>query len=249
MSPKEALIAARDVLAKYTFAALPYAPATIRFFDAIARAMLVIDKSNNYQYNMLMNDVFINRGILRLPVRPMVSINWEEYKTVLTSTDEVFDDPQVKAVRSKNTEFLSLPSYMMNVEAPGDSYSEFDNFGDCVNVVTASAEELIEHAHNCVEFLKRNDLIRPDKVAPFELDQDGNLVRSNFSCGCAISTCNCPYFACGCINNAYVFGQPEFGKSWKQNNNNGCGCNTACKRCSCSSTASENVVVSSRNTR
>ena len=71
-SPKEALISAVDTVATYTFRCLTIAPSTVRFFDAVAKAMLVVDKANNYKYNELMNRVFIERQILRAPYKPMV---------------------------------------------------------------------------------------------------------------------------------------------------------------------------------
>ncbi len=247
---RDALIAARDTLARYTFGALPYAPATIRFYDAMARAMLVVDKANNYKYNQMMNDVFIARGILRQAVRPMVAMNWEFFKDMLEETDVVFDDPEVKTVRNSHIEVLALPHFMMNVEAPGDASYEFDSKGECVDVRTASGAELIEHAHECVDFLKKNDMIRPDKLSPFELDGEGNLLRSHFACGCsssASSSCGsvCP---CGCNRNCKNPQAPEYGKCWKPENNSGCGCNS--KPSDCETVASTTqTIVTARNTR
>jgi len=223
MEPKKALIKARDIMTLYTYRCLRMAPATIRFYDAIAKAMLAVDKANKYAYNNLMNQVFVRRRILRKPVKPMTSMKWEMYKTILDSSDEIFEDKVVTAVRSKKIESLSLPHFMMNVESPGDAYYEFDEKGKCTDVITSSGEELIDHANFCVEFLKEKDMIRPDKQAPFEMDDEGNLLRSHVCAGVG-----------GCFNNNGTNPtQPEFNKIFKPKNNAGCGCNLTEKVSEC----------------
>lgn len=219
-SPKDALKTAKEVMGNYTYQALPIAPATVRFYDAVARAMLVIDKANNSPFNKIMNDVFVARGILKTPVMPMTNLNFSAF--TVNSKDEVLNHKFGVAVRNKGTTLLHLPFHLMNVEVPGDSYYEFDGNGDCVNIIAVSGEELIEHAHACVEFLKERDWIRPDKMTPFELDSDGNLIRSHFAC-CGSS---------GGFNNAERPGEPEFCKPWKPANNAGCSC--LCASCQAS---------------
>lgn len=211
MTPKEALVKARDVMTQYSFRSLRLAPATIRFYDAMAKAMLAIDKTNGYAYNKIMNQVFLKRRILRKAVKPMVALDWEVYKASVNGSEEVIEKKDaVAAVRSKKIECLPLPEYMVNVETPADSYYEFDKKGKCVDIITNSAEELIDHATFCVGYLKTHDMIRPDKQAPFEIDKDGNLVRSHFA---------------ACFNtNGTNPRQPEFNKFFKPENNSGCGC-------------------------
>jgi hypothetical protein len=220
MPPTDALIAARDIMATYTFQALPTAPATIRFYNAVARSMLVVDKANGYKYNKLMNDVFVARKILRMPVRPMVAMNWSMFATSeVTPSDEVFESPNVVVVRNKDITNIPLPCFMLNAEVPNDTYYEFDDVGNCVDMICASGEETVEHAHACVESLYAKGMIRQDKMTPFEIDTEGNLVRTHFACGGSTNEGGC------CFNNATKPGQPEFGKPWKPENNSGCGCN------------------------
>jgi hypothetical protein len=233
--PKKALEMAHETMAKYIFGALPYAPATIKFYNAVARAMLVVDKANGYKYNKLMNDVFISRGILRNVVRPMVSMNWEFFRDMVEPSDQVLNNSAVIAVRNAKVETLALPDFMMNVEAPADNYYEFDGTGECVNVVASSGEEMIDHARECVDFLKKQDMIRPDALSPFELDNEGNLRRNHFACGCGNTT------PCGCNRNCEDPQAPEYGKCWKSQNNSGCGCNA--KKSDCETTASTTQVV------
>jgi len=207
---KTSLKLARDILASYTFNAIQNAPATIRFYDGFAKAMLVQDKLAGYPYNQVMNDVFIRRGILRQAVRPMVSLDWMAFKMMVEPQDQVIDDPALAVVRSKNIEQLTLPDFMVNVEVPNDSYYEFDNSGNCVESITTSAGELIDHARDCVDFLNEKGLIRADKLTPFEITTEGNLVRSHFA-GCFLNNCTNP-------------NQIEYLKCWKPENNAGCSC-------------------------
>lgn len=217
MAPKDALIKARDTLAGYTYGALPIAPATIRFYDAMAKAMLVMDKANNYEFNTLMNQCFIARGILRMVVRPMVSMDWLDFKMMADpETDEVMEHSHTSVLRTRNSQTLTLPEHMVNVETPADVYYEFNGTGECVDVITASTSELLDHAYFCVDFLKANNMIRPDISTPFEITHDGNLVRNHYACGGSGG---------GCFDNATNPNEPEYGKGYKMKNNRGCGCN------------------------
>lgn len=245
---KAALIAARDILCKYTYRSIRITPATIRFYDAFAKSMLFRDKENNYMYNKLMNQVFITRGILRAPVKPMIALSLSMIEPEITLSDHYVEKRAVGTmVRTKNNQLLPLPFYMLNVEIPGDSCFEFDHNGVCVHTIGSSQEELIEHAHVCVDFLNNAGLIRPDRHTPFEIDHDGNLIRSHFSCGCGSGNTNCNgNSGCGCVDNCHRPGQPEFGKCWKPENNAGCGCN---ETRSCVTTTIEPTVVVQKNVR
>lgn len=224
---KTALIKARDVLTSYTYNAIPNTPATIRFYDGFAKAMLVQDKLNDYKYNQLMNDVFIKRGILRQSVRPLTTMNLADFKSMVGPDDEVKEHSEVSTIINKNIELLTLPNYMVNVDAPSDTYYEFDSNGECVETVGFSTMELIDHANSCVAFLQEKGMIRPDKSTPFEIDAQGNLIRSHFS-GCFINNCLNP-------------GQPEFNKCWKSENNAGCGCGNKPKKPTCSPTGQTTI--------
>jgi hypothetical protein len=230
---REALVAARDTLSRYTYQSLRMAANTVRFYDAVARAMLIVDKANNYAFNGIMNQAFIARGILREAIRPMVAMDWLAFQSMVEPADEVMEDPAVVAVRNKNVQLLTLPTYLLNVEAPGDTYYEFNGTGECVNIITTSAEEVIEHAHQCVDFLTEKGLIRSDKQTPFEIDEESNLVRSHFAC-----------FNDNCKNPQ----APEYGKCWKPENNAGCGCNSRSGTIQQQQTSTQTVVVQ-RNVR
>jgi hypothetical protein len=232
MDTRTALVNARDVLTSYTYNAIPNAPATIRFYDGFAKAMLVQDKLNGYKFNQLMNNIFIGRKILSEPVKPMVNLTLDMMKMMSEPADEILEHPNVSVVRTKNISSLTLPDFMVNVEAPNDTYYEFDADGNCVDNIDVSPVELIDHARECVAFLQEKGMIRSDSSTPFEITNDGNLIRSHFS-GCFLNNCTNPT-------------QPEFLKCWKPENNSGCGCGSK-KKSVCSKKAP--VIITSANTR
>lgn len=231
---KTSIINARDVLTSYTYNAIPNAPASIRFFNSFAKAMLVQDKMNGYKYNQIMNAAFMRRNILQQAIRPMAGINWEDFKLMLEPTDEVIEHPEVAVVRSKNITQLTLPDFMVNVEAPNDTYYEFNQQGECVDATVTSPTELVDHARDCVDFLKEKGFIRSDKMTPFEINQEGNLVRSHFA-GCYTNNCTNP-------------NQIEYLKCWKPENNSGCGCGGK-KKPPCNGLQKGPMVIVQSNTR
>lgn len=225
LKPKEALIAARDILSSYTYKALLIVPNTIKFYDAMAKAMLIIDKNNKYKFNKVMNDVFIKRQILKENIKPMVSLNFDSLKEYLKEKESdtvVYNKKEIKGILSREDKILSLPSHLINVTIGLDTMYEFNGMGMCTNIVTDSIDETIEHAKECVTYLEENNLIRNDQFAPFEINDSGELTRRHFACGC-------------CNNNATNPQEPEYGKGYKPQNNAGCGCGGS-KTPSCIST-------------
>jgi hypothetical protein len=231
---KTSIINARDVLTSYTYNAIPNAPASIRFYNSFAKAMLVQDKINGYKYNKIMNNVFIKRNILRQNVRPMAAMNLADFKLMLDPADEIIEHPEVAVVISKNIMALTLPDLMINVDAPNDTYYELDQTGECVDVTVASPSELVDHARDCVDFLNEKGLIRADKMTPFEIDSEGCLIRSHFA-GCFTNNCTNP-------------NSIEYLKCWKPENNSGCSCGGK-KKPPCGGLNKGPIVVVQTNTR
>ncbi len=79
-------------------------------------------------------------------------------------------------------------------------------------------------------FLQDKGLIRSDILAPFEITNEGNLVRTHFTCF---------------LNNGTNPTQPEYLKVWKPENNSGCGCSS--KKPTCSNSAPN--IITQANTR
>lgn len=235
LDPKSALIKARDVMTDYTFNAIPNAPATIRFYDAFAKSMLVQDKMNGSRYNQLMNDVFIRRNILRESVRPAAMMNFASFRAMVGPTDEVTEHPEVSTVISKNIESLTLSNFMFNVDTPNDTYYEFDANGECVSTIGFSKMELMDHANSCVDFLKEKNMIRPDKSFPDELDAHGHVISKPFEITDQGYLTRIHFYGCF-INNCLNPNQPEFNRCWKSANNAGCGCGNKNVKPTCSPT-------------
>lgn len=215
LTPKEALIKARDTLSAYTYKAVTIVPNTIRFYDAMAKAILMIDKANEYKFNTLINECFIKRNILKENMKPLLALDFENLKLFTNEGDIVYNTNESKGIVNKGTTSMSLPTHMVNIDIPSDVMYEFDNNGNCVNVIVSSVDEIFNHAEECVDFLKKNDMIRHDELTPFEITPEGNLIRSHFACGCCTFNDNCKN-----LRNI----QPEFQKCYKPENNTGCGC-------------------------
>lgn len=183
LGQKNALIYARDYMSTCIYGALPLAPANVRFFNSVAKSMILMDKNLGGRWNNIINKCFISRNILRFSVKPMVAFSFEEYKNWAEETDEIFDE-KISSITSKKIEVVSMPHHMFSIEAPSDVFYEFNENGQCIDVIADSADEIYSHANDCIDFLKANDMIRPDKIAPFEITIDGQLVRTNFACNC-----------------------------------------------------------------
>lgn len=227
MSPKEALIEARNTMCLYTYRSLRNAAAGVRFYNAMARSMLLVDKANNYKYNSLMNKVFIERGILKEAVKPLIDINWSWFKDLIDSTWEIEEDSTIISVRKPKIETMPLPNHMVTVEVPLDEYYEFVD-GNCINMISGDSEDFVAHANDCVDFLFDQGLIRSDSVTPFEISNDGSLVRTHFACDCI-------------FDNSKIPGEPEYGKGFKPENNGGCGCSSK-KQKTCETVLEDRVI-------
>ncbi len=64
VSPKEAIINARDKIAKITYNSIRFANKTARFFNAVLEAMLVYDASRSMNCSQAIRDGFAKHGIV-----------------------------------------------------------------------------------------------------------------------------------------------------------------------------------------
>lgn len=231
MDPKTALIAARDTSAIYLLHASLYADTT-RFFDALARQMLHIDKTtNNNKYQTIMEEVFTKRDILRPRILMQSEITYEEVAKGLNILQiEEFESEKIvktgsaqKIKLADKFDFHTLaddPLFNVNVEIPSEAVYIFDQDNKLIEMMETSNEEVLDSVYLCLKYLQKHKMVGPEANQPFEV-KNNELVRKHF-------VCKCP------VNNACDPNAPEYGKPWKGQNNAGCmGCKGKTPSCDC----------------
>lgn len=230
MNPKQALLLARDTAAVYLLHASLYAD-TVRFFDALARQMMHYDKVNNAgKYQVVMEEVFTRRNILRARILMQSEINYEnvlkDQKNL--NIEENVDGKIVRVGKSKmklSDKFAvhtlaDEPLFNVNVSIPSESVYIFDKENKLLDFTETTAEEIVDSTYFCLKYLQKHKLVGPEKDQPFEV-KNNELIRKHF-------VCKCP------VNNACDPNAPEYGKPWKGENNAGCnGCKGKTPSCDC----------------
>jgi hypothetical protein len=185
----DALKTARDVMAKYVTQAMIDAPATPRFYNAVARNMLAIDKkSNDGLYQDIMLDVFKRRRIL-LPTIKMLAMPKRLLKT--QKGDEVTEHDKGYTLTRRRVKLLKLsdelglsalavknPLFNVEIEVPMDTYLEFDENKQLVDVISTTQQEAVESARACLVHLHETNQVSDDESTMFEI-KDGKLIRSH----------------------------------------------------------------------
>ncbi len=223
-SGMDALVIARDVAAKYLLEAARIAPATPRFYNAVAQAMVACDRSNGERYKNQLSATFGRRKIITTHIPMMLAMTSaldqiqagiDGIQGMVTKMGKVTTCLN-KKVHTVQTEarfgMAANPLYGLKVDVPGDDYFEYDGDGNLVTMIKTTHLEIMEAMHGCLDLLDKLHYVSSDPHTPFEI-RDGKLVRTHFACGGGnISQDN--------ANNPEA---PEFGKGWKQENNCGCG--------------------------
>lgn len=188
-SPIDALKTARDVMGKYVIQAMIDAPATPKFYNAVARNMLAIDKkSNDGLYQDIMTQVFKRRRIL-LPTIKMLALPKRLLKT--QKDDEVTEHDRGYTLTRRKVELLKLsdelglsalavnnPLFNVEIEVPMDTYLEFDENKQLVDIVSTNRQEAIESARACLVYLHETNQVGDGEDTMFEI-KDGKLIRSH----------------------------------------------------------------------
>jgi hypothetical protein len=234
MKQIDAVKNARDIAAHYLLAAVIDAPATIRFFDAIAKHMLHIDANNGGKFQTVMGQVFLNRNILQESIKMLDVVDMKDVVKNIKDPFEVQTHGNTKVVRIFTNRKIRLnkmkkgimalsnnPLFDLEIDVPNQVCHYFDENQQLTDTVQAQDSEIIDAAYNCLDFLHKNNLVGSHTTALFE-ENNGALVRKQIVC-----LCGKPNY---CDKNA-----PEYGKPWKPANNAGCvGChNKNCKPQSC----------------
>lgn len=230
---------ARDTSATYLFAAATSAPSTVRFFDAIARQILILDKTSGGKYQDIISHVFSARGIIKKEnVIKMLDV--KEVKDVAKDINDMFElqlHGNEKVIRTVSVKRIKLsdvlgvtaqsdnPLFNLEIDIPNQMAYYFDDNGQLTDIVQAQDTEIIDAAYTCLDFLHKKNLVGDHDGALF-VAKKGKLVRRQIVCKCGK-----PNY---CDPNA-----PEYGKPWKPANNSGCvACHRNClpQSCDCEST-------------
>jgi hypothetical protein len=239
MSQRDALKAARDILAHYLLSAVVSTPTTLRLFDAIARQMLLVDQAAGGKYQTIMQQVFTERNIIRQQVMLLADVDMDTILKDMEEPHEIQNHGDAKIVRTLSTKTMKLadkfgtlvaqednPLFALEITVPYESAYYFDADNKLAAVIEPNEAEIVDAAYSCLKFLHEGDLVGKGGDKLFE-NKHGKLVRKQIVC-----TCNKPNY---CDPNA-----PEYNKPWKPANNSGCvACHSSnCKprRCDCDPT-------------
>lgn len=233
-----ALKNARDTAATYLFAAATSAPATVRFFDAVAKQILMIDKTSGGKYQEIITKVFTSRAIIKKDnVIKMLDV--KDFKDVAKDIKDMFElqtHGNQKIIRTVSMRKIKLskemgvlaqsdnPLFDLEIEVPSQMAYYFDENNQLTDVVQAQDTEIIDAAYTCLDYLHKKNLVGDHDNALF-VAKKGKLVRKQIICRCKPNHCD---------PNA-----PEYGKPWKPANNSGCvACHRNCvpQPCDCEST-------------
>jgi len=190
----EALKRTRHLCSRWLARGAKMAPATPRFYDAVARAMLGVDKGNGGKYHHILKGVFDRRRILsKRRVRALSSIRLDDID--INRTDEVEEYKDLTIVRSQSVKTMKLedhfglraqadnPLYACEIEVPDETYMEFDASGKLVDSVAVSPRIAVNSARDCIQYLHENDMVAYGETGDENFDKqfsvvDNKLVRN-----------------------------------------------------------------------
>lgn len=231
---------ARDTAAEYLMTAAMSAPSTVRFFDAVARQILQLDKTTGGVYQNVIRNVFQDRNILpkgnvikMLDVKNMrdvVKDIKDMFELQVHGNERILRTLAVKKIKLSDhlgvTAQSDNPLLNLEIDVPVQTAYYFDEKNQLTDIVQAQDTEIIDAAYSCLDYLHKNNLVGEHDQALFSVKKN-KLVRKQIVCKCGK-----PNY---CDPNA-----PEYGKPWKPANNAGCvGCHTGdCQpqSCDCEST-------------
>jgi hypothetical protein len=182
---------ARDVAYGRLLKAIKNVPNTIRFFDALAKCMIAVEKMKNNAYTDIMEQVFTDREILKPTIRLLSSnITYNDILVKLDKKDSVckkgdtimIHRPKTKKFRISDHLVTDLsssnPLYDVEMEVPGDSYYLFDN-KQLVDEIHSDDSELLESSLLCALSIKNHQGLGEDQM--WRISQN-KLVRNHVAC-------------------------------------------------------------------
>lgn len=221
MTPKAALIKARDLMASYIMQASNNAPRTSKFFKSVCQEMMVADSKNGGKFQVLFYNTFVSWNIFDANIKILNKMSIADVMRDIHDEFDYQDHGQIKVLRVMKEKTIELnkihgvvaqagnPLLSAEIEVASQSAYYFNEELNLIEAHESSEQEIIETALNCISIIEQRNLIGDHEKAEFEL-VEGKLLRKKIaSCGC-----NKPNY---CIP-----GAPEYQKPWKPKNNSGC---------------------------
>jgi hypothetical protein len=219
MSDLEALEKSRDICTSYLIEAVMSVPVTVRFFSAVVKMILQIDRKNNSQYQEIINNIFVKRKIVAPVLKMLNQKSIDDLKKEIKEPFEIEEFGKEKVLKVNSTKLVKLkdiagvtslnnnPLIDLEIEIPNQYCYYFDENSNLTEIVQSQQAEIIDAAFVCLDYLNSNNLVGNLDNSLFEIKND-KLVRKQISCSCGRNECD---------PNA-----PEYGKQWKPANNAGC---------------------------
>lgn len=190
----EALKEARDVMSLYLFKAIPRTPRTSKYYQAIAKSMMDVDRQAGSPYGKIMRKVFEGRKILPQEVRMLSKdnegLNWKDFKKGVEPQDNIFKHKDGLTYISKSNHVVKLSDYVVSglsgdnplfdveIELAQDGLYEFDKSGNLIEEIVPNGTEAMDDALHCLNAIQDEELIGNAWNSMWEV-KDGKLERSH----------------------------------------------------------------------
>lgn len=182
--PLDALKFSRDFCFSVLVQSVPSSPRTTKYYEAVAKSMLIIAKAKNPKYASVMESVFKEWNIITSGQIKMLSdVTWKDTVRLLKKDDVVFKNSKSASVCVKSNKVFKLQELPMissmsldksiEIEVPADKFYIFDSKGKLVDEIVEGEEELKNSVVSCL--MNSADQIGENKMWKIE---NNKLVRN-----------------------------------------------------------------------
>lgn len=182
----EALKRARHMTGYLASQAITGAPLTPRFYDAMAKTMLQIDKNIGSPNADVLIWAFSRRRLVKFQFRAMsnlklTDLNINSYKVEELEDHVVLRKNEVTTIKLKDHVLRAQandPLVNAAIEVPCQTYMKFDKHGNLIDEISATKKDILDSVKLAVKHLKDRDLyeIEPTHSKPFAIE-NGKLIR------------------------------------------------------------------------
>ncbi len=188
-----ALHNARNYAYQNIVEALIVAPRSPRFYNAVARAMLSVDRLKGGRCQSIMRKVFEKRKMLLRSnrIKALESASWSNVSKSLEKKDEVIKTKEGYAVRKAVSSTFNVsnqigasalntnPLFSLNIELADDTFYEMNSDGKALMALHVDNSEAVESAIAALNYLHETGAVGDSwKI------EDNNLIRKHVQCQC-----------------------------------------------------------------